>query len=412
MTMTVRTWVVLLAVAFLFSARAASPTLKLAQETPAALVERQKIEVKEEVTRLLKSGTPRDRAWAAHLCVKHELKEFTPRLIAALDPAGDFPSEEAFIRFTDKPEIAALRLNAPPTDAETKAQLGLKLPTYLANQAILHALIYFKENLPPETAMELRFGHLDAVVILLLRDAKANAKHLLSIFSETPLAPRSIRRAILWSLTEVNAPELAIFLLRQPIRVEIDAVNPPSEKGVPGGIPGGFFGAVILRGNYKIPKDFPLIGFHLIAGDGLPKSGTGTRLVQGKGTIFIQESNCPPDAECRPGALDVWASESEYAYSWSILLDQSPGTSPFADVKGSIPFHSEESFRKSVEEILGQIEKRYDGIKQQLLDQKRITRDEFETIKPDLHLFVSDSRINRSVPLPKFPNRNTTWPLP
>jgi hypothetical protein len=394
---------------FLFLPCLVWPPVLRAQESPAALVERQKTEAKTQVETLLKSGTPRDRAWAAHLCVKHELKEFAPQLIAALDPAGDFPSEEAFIRFTDKPEIAALRLNAPPTDAETKAQLGLKLPTYLANQAILHALIHFKENLPPETAMELRFSHLDAVVILLLRDAKANAKHLLSILSETPLAPRSVRRAILWSLTDVEAPELVVFLLRQPIRVEINAVDPPSEKGIPVGVPGGFFGAVILRGNYSIPKDFPPIGFYLLAGDGLPKSGTGTRLVHGNGTIFIQESSCPPDAECRPGALDFWASESEYAYSWSVLLDQSPGTSPFADIIASIPFHSEESFRKSVEDILAGFEKRFDRTKLQLLEQKRITPAEFEAIKPDLRLFISDSRINRSGPLPKFPNRNQTW---
>ncbi len=410
MTPAVRFPIVLVLVA-LFSSVTVPPVLR-AQETPAAFVERQKVEAKEEVTRLLKSGTPRDRAWAAHLCVKHELKEFAPQLVAALDPEGDFPSEEAFIRFTDEPEMAARRLNAPPTDEKTKAELGLKLPTYLANQAILNALIHFKENVPSETAMGLRFSHLDAVVILLRRDAKANAKHLLSIFNEIRLAPRTVRLAILWSLTRVNAPELAAFLLRRPIRVEIHAVAPPSEKGMPEGIPGGKAGVFILRGNYNIPKDFPPIGFHLLAGDGLPLGGTGTRLIEGSGMIFIQESDCPSDSNCRPGALDSWAMESEYAYSWSVLLDQSPGTSPFADVKASIPFHSEESFRKSVEDTLAGIEKRYDQLKQRLLDEKRISRAEFETIKPDIRLAISDFRTNRDTPLPKLPNRNYTWPLP
>jgi hypothetical protein len=387
------------------------PPVSRAQESPAAFAERQKTEAKEEVVRLLKSGTPRDRAWAAHLCVKHGLKEFAPQLVAALNPEGNFPSEEAFIRFTDDPEMAARRLNAPPTDAETKARLVLKLPTFLANQAILNALIHFKENIPPETAMGLRFGHLDAVVILLLRDARANAKHLFSILSETPLAPRSVRRAILWSLTDVNAPELTVFLLRQPIRVEIYAVDPPSEKGIPGGIPGGKAGVIVLRGNFNVPKDFPPIGFHLLAGDGLPNGGTGTRLVEGNGMIFIQESDCPADANCRPSALDSWPMESEYAYSWSVLLDQSPGTSPYADVNASIPFHSEESFRKSVEDILAGIEKRFDRIKLQLLEQKRLTRAEFETIKPDIRLSVSDYRVTRDELLPTFPNRNYIWPL-
>jgi hypothetical protein len=140
-----------------------------AQESPAALVERQKTEAKEEVARLLKSGTPRDRAWAAHLCLKHGLKESVAELIAALNPAVG-----SVRRWSSSPGCSEVKdLNNEKYFSEEQLQV-------IANQAVLDALIRLDAR---PTANELRpyfSGHPNETIILLAREPFQNESDLLN----------------------------------------------------------------------------------------------------------------------------------------------------------------------------------------------------------------------------------------
>jgi hypothetical protein len=214
-----------------------------AQESPAALVERQKTEAKEEVVRLLKSGTPRDRAWAAHLCVKHGLKESVPALIAALNPAV---GEVRWWSFGHGcPEVKDL--NNGTYFSEERLQ-------FIGDQAVLDALIRLDAR---PTAEELRpyfSSHPNETIILLAREPFSNESALLDF--PTP----GFRNFGLKVLADVRSKRAATRLLSPEIALKVTVFDP--KDGFGQGPEGPGPGAAFIVFMPCRPADFPDLRFY------------------------------------------------------------------------------------------------------------------------------------------------------
>jgi hypothetical protein len=219
-----------------------------AQESPAAFVERQKTEAKEEVVRFLKSGTPRDRAWAAHLCAKFELKEFAPQLIAALNPKfgnTGWASPTPLCPDRGRTEVEENRF------PEEKIQA-------IGNQAVLDALIRLGAR---PTADELRpyaKGHPNETLILLAREPVLNEAALMTFLDGDAAA------FAMPVLVKSRSRMLAVKFLRESvtIRVSITAPERKNHSGMPGGVPGGVAGASISTATPCPLVNYPRIRFY------------------------------------------------------------------------------------------------------------------------------------------------------
>jgi hypothetical protein len=220
----------------------AIPPASRAQESPAAFVERQKTEAKEEVVRLLKSGMPRDRAWAAHLCMKHGLKESVPELIAALNPAAGTVGWSSF--GPGCPEVKDLSNGKYFSEEQLQ---------FIANQAVLDALIRLDAR---PTAEELRFyfsSQPNETIILLARKPFPNESALLNF--PTP----GFRNFCLKVLADAHSKMLAIQLLSREIALNVTVAGPNFEFG---GMPEGTVGIVYSLSTPCRPADFPDLRFY------------------------------------------------------------------------------------------------------------------------------------------------------
>lgn len=284
---------------FLFLPCLAWPPVLRAQESPAALVERQKTEAKEEVTRLLKSGTPRDRAWAAHLCVKGGLVECLPALAERLSPETSFAGFRELVEYSPT-------TGTPAQHARNEA--------FLANQAILDALIQLGGSLPAQCALPLFEIHDDEIIILLLREPEKNQAALFSILNERRPRSRSQKFALYSALIAIKSPSGIMHLLKQTAHVHVD-VYEDFKGGVPGGIPGGYAGVYASRVGPTIPPDFPPIVFHSLIGESPEKDDQPGTLACGPPVpVYRHMTVRRPSDEGDIGTRDVWMNDDEYTY--------------------------------------------------------------------------------------------------
>jgi hypothetical protein len=373
MTLTVRTWVVLLAVAFLFSARAASPTLTFAQETPAAFLERPKAEAKAEVERLLKTIEPRDHAWAAHLCAKHDLKECLPLLA------------EGFLADENKGDTLA----------------------WLANQAIFDALIRLGATPPPERLMPFFDRHSDEVILLLLREPEKNQGVLLSILTDHHLRTRSQRFALCSTLVAQRAPGIAAYLLKQRAYMVVSVLD-RRNKGLPGGIPGGYAGVYISRMTPAIPEEFPPITFHSLIGESPGQAAQTAVPACGPPVPVYHEMTVlkPGNYFVDQATRDVWQTDHEYIFRFINALKRS-------EVNRSRPAFPRYHFVVYCEKpdqlsklVVGQYRrasKEFTALKRSLVSLGALTQTETESLKLRVTLQVSDLRKHSTRPLPDLP---------
>lgn len=373
----------------LFLLFAVSPASR-AQESPAALVEPQKTEAKEEVVRLLKSGTPRDRAWAAHLCVKGGLVEFLPTLAERLSP------ETFFARFKELSEYS-------PTTA-TPAQHA-RNEVFLANQAILDALIQLGGRLPAERALPLYELHDDEVIILLLREPEKNQPALFSILNERRLRSRSQKFALYSALIATKSHNGIAHLLKQTAQVHVN-VYEDFRDGVPGGIPGGYAGVYASRVGPVIPPDFPPIVFHSLIGESPEKGDQPGTLACGPPVpVYRQMTVRRPGDEGHIGTRDVWMGDDEYTYRFLDALHggRSRHYQSFPAYHYTILCPKPEQLRPKLAEIHREILKDFADLKRTLFDLNALSKDAEQSLKLRVKLSISDSRRNRTRPLPQIP---------
>ncbi len=348
-----------------------SPPALRAQETPAALIERQKIELKEEVARLLKSGTPRDRAWAAHLCVKHGLKEFTPQLESAID--------------------------------EQEGPVGNpRSPRFFANQAVLDALIQLEADVPAEHIRSLYPRHPDEVVFLLAQDARKNADALLAILKGRQWSSRSLQFAILSQLVLVRAPGVVAYLMKQPATLYVTA----SETGTEAGIPGGAAGTDQSTGPFEVPPDFPPIGFHRFNGEQIGTvSPTNPVYCSAPVTIHRQRFVVSATGPYGTTTDDSWGGDEAYFARMVAFLDDQPDRlSDFPNYARPLKWEGPEKVHGQLFAIRRDVNRAFNSLKERLLRKGLLTRDEADGIHLDLKMtFLLDGREDRTLLLPRIP---------
>ncbi len=222
------------------------PPVLCAQESPTAFMERQKAEAKTQVETLLKSGTPRDRAWAAHLCVKHELKECIPALLAGLN--SKFGDTGWFSSTGLCPDVGRVELEESRFPEATIQAIG--------NQAVLDALIRLGAR---PTAKELQpffKGHPNEAIILLSRNPKEKENEAALISFLVP----EFRNLVVNVLAASKSKLLAVKFLQNPVTIQAWVSTPRQRQSRQ--IPFGTVGATITTSAPCKPSGFPPIRFY------------------------------------------------------------------------------------------------------------------------------------------------------
>ena len=313
------------------------------------------------VISLIESPSPPDRAWGAYLAHKNGLRQFTPNLVDALRAlAGDAPD------------------------------------TGLVTSAVLDSLIQLDAEVPSDVIMSLnpRFSY--AKLILLAHNPLANKDALLDLMRN---GYGKVWRAAGNLLTEVRAPGLAAFLLKDlHISVSVLVVDPGTGGGS-GGSGGGSVGDSILG----IPKGYPPIGFYNLYD--YPRRGYVV-LAPGPTTIYYCRTVVDPGTQIGWGDSASTYDRNEAAVEYlAALLNTTP-----ADLGlKSAPSFSEEwkgaaALTRRLKQIRTEITAKYQSVVSRLVDQGLLTDSEASEAAAHIEIHLSDLRTRQSIPLPKEPS--------
>lgn len=361
------------------------PPASRAQESPAALVERQKIEAKEEVARLLKSGTPRDRAWAAHLCVKHGLKESVPALIAALNPAVG-----SVRRWSSSPGCSEVKdLNNEKYFSEEQLQV-------IANQAVLDALIRLDAR---PTANELRpyfSGHPNETIILLARDPFQNESDLLNF--PTP----GFRNFGLKVLADMRSKKAATRLLSQELALTVTLFDP--NHGFGGAIGPGPGAAFTLFMPCR-PADFPDLRFYELVFS--PRPDRFNRPIVSRGSLKWVEYDF---GTYRGMSWDERQSFYEMTPEFlreriREMLDDPEAFKNFPDFPAAaeiVKWGGREVTCRRIADACDRTRKAFLALKQRYVAKNILTQAEADAIPFKIKLEIVDARPSGGRPLPKI----------
>lgn len=375
------------------------PSASRAQETPAALVERQKAEAKEEVTRLLKSGTPRDRAWAAHLCVKHGLKEFIPEIVAALDQAADISGHTDYKEFWSAAITAARERDFGEKKTPAQIRATARMPAFCANQAIFDALIRLDANVSSEKVLPFFLGHPDEVVALLARDARKNATALLEILVKKRWTSRSMRFAILSRLVQSKSPGVAAYLLEQPATLFLTV----SETGTKPGIVDGALGTDYSVGPFDLPPDFPPTSVYRFNRGHVDP--TNPLYCTDPIPVFLKRHESNAKGRVSGTIYDTWGSDEGYFAHIVALLDGAPDRYrdfPYYDrpLKWAGPARIKDQATVACREV----HRDYENLKERLVAKGWLSRAEAGRLRLFIRMtFLADQRTDKTVPLPEIP---------
>ncbi len=368
------------------------PPASRAQETPAALVERQKVEAKEEVTRLLKSGTPRDRAWAAHLCVKHGLKECVPALIAALNPKfGDtgWASPTHLCPDVGRTEVEVSRI----PEAQIQA---------LGNQAVLDALIRLGARPSAKDLQPFFKGHPNEAIILLSRNPKQKGHEAALVGFLTP----EYRNFVVHVLTASRSEMLAIHILKDPMVLQVELGDPEPEKS--SSVRSGTPGASITTSAPCKPSGFPPVQFYKLV---LPP------------LAYVETRNSASEGHEGHLAWKIltWGefhemswkeySDTEIPYHLPCLLHVASllgNPQPFLDlpvfpkVTLQLPWAGQKDACQHIADTCARTRKAFFALKQRYVAKNILTQSEADAIPLKIKLEILDARPSGSRPLPKI----------
>jgi hypothetical protein len=340
------------------SPREQDPTPGEQQTGPAAPA--YTVEVKNRISRLIKSSSSKDLAWAAYLIGQHELKEFEPALTELLD--------------------------ASPTD-----EWG-----WLVRTVVMDSLIRLRINLPPERLMLLYEQFPDEVLIIMAREPEENRDALFSI-------ARNPERSICWVtacnlLEETKAPGFAEFLLRD-LETEISLlVTDPGTIGAGSG--GGYASSGCGPNMSEVPEDFPPIATYRLTDE---LSRDGVVIAPGPHPVLYDRDLNEPGIVHRP-----WSDKSidwnEYRLEYLALLLERPTTElrlrkSYTHV---ITWANSKQYASEVIKIRESVIGDFEDLKKRLIDKERLTNSEAEELKPNMILNVIDARKNKTVPLPEI----------
>lgn len=324
-------------------------------------------QVVEQVERLLASGTPRDRAWAAHLCMKHDERSLLPKLAERLAPE---PGNTANL---------------------------------VANQTILDALIRLDGTAPAERLIPLLFLHSDEVVILMAREPAKNQAALLSFIKDGRLRTVSQRIFVYGVLLHQRSPGFAAHLLDRQLKIAIPVYDDPAD--LPRGVPQGHIGVDILRPSFSVPKTFPPVTIHSLTGSNPPEKDPLTFIGDFPVQVYLYTNTIEPGEIASPATPDTWDSHHEGTFLAQLLKREPPEQAwlfPWfylpvvcAD-PADLPLLVEEQ-RKVVTDT-------FNELKQSLLAEGLLTRQEFDALAPRIEtVWLYDHRKNRTTPLPAVP---------
>lgn len=325
------------------------------------------LQVIEQVERLLASGAPRDRAWAAHLCVKHDERSVLPKLAENLVPE---PGNTANL---------------------------------VANQAILDALIRLGGTAPAERLVPLLFLHSDEVVILMAREPAKNRAALLSFIKTGRLRTVSQRIFVYGVLMRQRSPGLAAHLLDRKMSILIPVYDDPAAP--PRGIPQGHIGVDILRPSFSVPKTFPPVTIHSLTGSNPPEKDPLTFIGDFPVQVYLYTNTIEPGEIASPATPDTWDSHHEGTFL-AQLLKRKPSYQTWLFPWFYLPVLCADpaDLPRLVEEQRKLVTDTFNGLKKDLLAEGLLTRQEFDTLSPRIEsVRILDERKNKTAPLPAVP---------
>lgn len=316
-----------------------------------------------EVERLFASPLANERAWAAYLVAKYNLREFEPEVVKLLEP------------------------ELPPYGGDE----------YYLRLVVLDSLIQMKTVIPGEQLAD-QFKTLPAqTLILLSMDPKGNGSTLLALMQEE-------KDMIPWLamgnlLAETKAPGFAALLLRD---LETQITVMVWDEANHGGIIGSM-GSSLGCGGEGIRS---LLGFPPIATYGLTHVARRGSSVLSAGMHPIYYFRVDPDdtgrvhesASYQHIRRDLNPYRMDYIAG---LLDTRAGELALQlNPSFNVMWTGDESYRKDLARIRAAVETQFENLKARLVEKGALTSSESLDSKLKAIWRVSDSRGNKTQPLP------------
>lgn len=376
---TVRFPIVLVLVALFSSVTGAPGFVRAKKAGPAK-------QVIEQIERLLASGTPSDRAWAAHLCAKHDARSLLPQLVERLVPE---PGNNGNVA---------------------------------ANQAILDALIRLDGTAPAERLVPLLPLHSDEVVILMAREPAKNRAALLSSMKTGRVQIFSQLVFLYGVLMHHRSPGLAALLLDRPMSIVIGVYDDPADlpkfyanvlisdddpEGLPKFISGGTPAGELIppRPRLSLPKTFPPVTRYALTGMHPPRSDFDTAIGHSFVQVYLETKTVEPGTVTGIYAPDNWFFPREGPFLVGLLRRKCLAPAElFPRLNLPAVCTDPADLPHLVEERRRLAADTFNELKQRLLDAGLLTRQEFDALAPRIEsVRIFDHRKNKTGPLPAIP---------
>lgn len=323
-------------------------------------------ELTSEVERLFASPLANERAWAAYLVAKYNLREFEPEVVKLLEP------------------------ELPPYGGDE----------YYLRLVVLDSLIRMKMVIPGDRLAPLFKAYPAQTVILLSMDPKGNRPALLALLPES-------RETLPWLaignlLAETKAQGFAALVLQDlETQITVRVWDEPNHGGV---VEGSGWMAVGDGGEGRPSTlGFPPIGRYELTH--VAKRGA---LVQSMGKHPIYYYRVDPDGQGNLGGptinqhfqVDMNPYRMDYLAE---LLDTRAEELPMRlEQSFNILWTGGESYRAEFVRIRAAVETQFDNLKARLVEKGALTSSESLDLKLKAIWRISDSRRNKTQPLPSL----------
>ncbi|MEW6127396.1 MAG: hypothetical protein AB1757_10180 [Acidobacteriota bacterium] len=320
-------------------------------------------QIKNEIYRLANSSSISERAWAAYLIGKHNLKEIAPLLL----------------------ELLADRENRNHYEE------------FAFSNVALDALVQLNATVPAEALVPIYTHYPHQVLILLALSPAENQKVLLDI-AKTQAVPD-----IFWLMThnllsESKAKGFAALILRD-LHLETSVSVQDDES------PGYGFGGSIGSGNHhnfkKIPEGFPPTAIYALTGNA---ERGATVIAPGKRPVFYLRQILEPGTTSRVSVDRAFylqdKDEAALEYLAALLDTTQDDLNLVARDFQKLIWKGKEKYKTDIEAIRKNVETDFSNLKYRLMEKGLLTEDEFEAGKLNLAIKIYDRRAVKKIPLP------------
>jgi hypothetical protein len=321
---------------------------------------------KNEIYGLFHSSESKDRAWAAYLIGKHEMREMLPdlyELLASTDPTSDRGD-------------------------------------YYIQCAALDSLIQLDAPLPSEMVSGIYQNFPDQTLVLLAKRPAENCPNLFSLLQQNIKSIEWV--AICNLLSKIKSPEFATQLLSE---VEIEATVRVYDSQI-GGANGGFGRGIGTGcggdGIFSVPEGFPPIAIYKLT----ERTNFGNVVVApGRHPIYYERLVVKGGQQKGVGTSSTAIRKDDYIIEYlAELLDTSD-----EEIKACVKPNFEiilqhiKNYSTEIDSIGKKVEHLYSSLLKRFTEKNIFNQSKALSIKGRLEIRVYDFRNDRTLPLPELP---------